>query len=167
MIDIRTATPDDALGITIVNVYTWQTAYQGLIPERVIEERIENLPARAQSCREVLRESGNCFVATSDGVIIGFCRYGASRNESYPDAGEVHAIYVLKGYSGTGIGRMLLTAAMGALRGQGHGTMILNCLQGNAARGFYEHMGGRCVGKRSDEVLGATLTEDILLFSLS
>ena len=166
MIDIRTATPDDALGMTIVNVYTWQTAYRGLMPERVIEERIDNLPARAQRCRETLQESGNCFVAVCEGTIVGFCRYGVSRNEAYPEAGEVYALYVLKGYSGTGIGRSLLTAAMAALRNQGHETMIINCLQGNAARGFYERLGGQRVGERSDELFGVTMTEDILLFTL-
>ncbi|HNW86955.1 MAG TPA: GNAT family N-acetyltransferase [Candidatus Limiplasma sp.] len=166
MFVIRSATPDDALGITIVNVYTWQTAYRGLMPERVIEERIENLPIRAQRCREALQESGNCFVAAEGNTVIGFCRYGASRSASYPDAGEVYALYVLKGYSGTGAGRALLSAAMNALRAQGYATMFINCLEGNPARGFYEHMGGQWVGNRTDELLGVSMTEDILLYSL-
>lgn len=35
MIEIRKAIPEDALGITIVNVYTWKTTYTGLIPNEL------------------------------------------------------------------------------------------------------------------------------------
>lgn len=166
MFEIHMATPNDALGITIVNVYTWKTAYQGLMPDSVIDERIAALPSSAEKTKETLASSSECFVATVDGVVIGFCRYGASRNATYPDDGEIFAIYVFKGFNGTGIGRALLNAGMNALRQQGYHSMVLNCLQGNPSCGFYEHMGGRLVGQRSDELLGIIMTEDILRFDL-
>ena len=34
---IRKALPIDALGITIVNVYTWKTQYTGLLPDELID----------------------------------------------------------------------------------------------------------------------------------
>jgi len=164
--EIRKATPNDALGITIVNVYTWKTAYQGLLPDSVIDERIAALPARAEKTKETIAASGDCFIATVGGVVIGFCRYGACRNDTYPDDGEIYAIYVLKGYNGTGVGRALLSAAIDELRQRGCRAMVLNCLQGNPSRSFYEHMGGKVVGQRTDELLGVIMTEDILHFEL-
>lgn len=166
MFEIRKANPNDALGITIVNVYTWKTAYQGLMPDSVIDERIAALPARAEKAKETIATSGDCFVATVGGVVIGFCRYGACRNDTYPDDGEIYAIYVFKGFNGTGVGRALLSAAMDELRQRGYRAMVLNCLQGNPSRGFYEHMGGKVVGQRTDELLGVVMIEDILHFEL-
>jgi len=166
MFEIRMATPKDALGITIVNVYTWKTAYPGLMPAAMIDERIATLPSRAEKIKETLLSGSECLVATVDEVVIGFCRLGASRNDLYPQDGEIYAIYVLKGFSGTGVGRALLNAGMDVLRSHGYRSLVLNCLQGNPSRGFYEHMGGRLVGQRSDELLGTLLTEDILRFDL-
>ena len=166
MYEIRQATPDDALAITLVNVYTWKTAYQGLMPESIIDERIAQLPTRAQKTRETLAEGGHCLVATTDGVVIGFCRYGASRNEAYPGEGEIYALYVLKGFSGIGVGRALLQSGMDALRTFGYQTAFIHCLQGNPSRTFYERMGGVVIGQHTDELFGVTMVEDILHFQL-
>ena len=41
MFSIEKAKECDALGIAIVNVYTWKTQYSGLIDEKIIDKRIK------------------------------------------------------------------------------------------------------------------------------
>ncbi len=43
MIEIIKAKKEDALQIAIVNVYTWKTQYESLIPNEVINLRIDNI----------------------------------------------------------------------------------------------------------------------------
>lgn len=45
--------------------------------------------------------------------------------------------------------------------------MILNCLKGNDAIGFYKAIGGKIVGHRSDNIKGGVIEEDILYYDIS
>lgn len=164
MIQVRKATPDDALGITIVNVYTWKTAYAGLIPEELIDGRIRSLREKAENIRTSIAGDGRLMVAEADHAIVGMCMYGKSRNAQYADAGEIYALYVLQGFAGMGIGRALFAGAARELRTDGCVSMILNCLLGNPSLDFYRHMGGEIVGRREDSFNGKILTEQILRF---
>lgn len=166
MFEIRKAVPEDALGIAIVNVYTWKTAYTGLLPEEVLDARISGLLERAESCLADLRQNGSFFVAADGRSVVGFCRYGESRNSAYPDAGEIYALYVLKGYQGLGAGKALFSTAAAALSGEGCRSMILNCLNGNPSLGFYEHRGGKIVAQRTEEIKGKNVAENVLFFKL-
>ena len=165
MFKLRKATGADAIAITIVNVYTWQTAYAGLIPEDVLKSRINNLPISAEKLKNDI-SNRNIIVATVDDTIIGYCAYGVSRNENFSNCGEVYALYLLQGYQGNGIGKALFNRAMSELVTQGHAQVIVNCLQNNKrAMDFYKAMSGDVVGERQDEVTGLIITEDILIFS--
>lgn len=166
MFEIRKAVPDDALGITIVNVYTWKTTYSVLMPENVIDARIAELRDRAEKCRADIVRNGNFFVAAEKSTIVGFCRYGGSRNDAYKDSGEINAIYVLRGFQGMGAGRALFSAGIEGLKAEGYASLILNCLRGNPALDFYRHMGGKVVAARCDEIQGVEITEDILYFEI-
>lgn len=166
MFDIRKAVPEDALGITIVNVYTWKTTYPGLMPDKVIDSRIAELIERAEKCRIDIEQNDNFFVAAIGHTIIGFCCYGISRNKIYNTSGEIYALYALKGYQGLGVGKALFSAGTNALKDRGYSSMIINCLYGNLSLGFYQHMGGKIVAQRQDIIKGKRITEDILYFEI-
>lgn len=161
---IRRATEQDALGIAIVNVYTWKTAYAGLMSDAVLDARIQGLRERAQAVHKAIRRGEPFSVAEADGAIVGFCMYGETRNEAYQPAGEIYALNVLAGFQSAGLGRALFTAGAQALAAAGHTRLLINCLRGNPALDFYRRMGGRVVGQRHDEFQGYPMTEDIMLF---
>lgn len=164
MIEIRKAIPEDALGIAIVNVYTWKTTYSGLIPDEFINSRIDRVIEIANRNRIDIEEGKTFIVAKEDNTIIGFALYGKSRNEEFVDYGEIYALYVLSGFQGKGIGRDIFTLCIEELKKLGCNSLIINCLEGNNSIEFYKHMGGKIVGKTKDEVQGVYLTSDILLF---
>jgi GNAT superfamily N-acetyltransferase len=161
---IRKALPEDALGIAIVNVYTWKTTYMGLLPEDLIDARILEIQELADRCRTDIMKKDNFLVAVVDHTIAGFCIWGRSQNEVFTEAGEIIALYVLKGFQGIGLGRSLFSAGVNELIGEGHASMIINCLKGSPSLGFYRHMGGKPIGERQDVIKGITIHEDIVYF---
>jgi GNAT superfamily N-acetyltransferase len=166
MFEIRKAVPEDALGITIVNVYTWETTYAGLMPDEVIDARIAELAERAKKCRADIEENDNFMVAAVGHTIIGFCCFGKSRSPAYRDSGELYAVYVLRGFQGTGAGKALFSAGARELTAVGCSSMIVNCLQGNPSLAFYRHMGGKVVAQRQDEIKDRIITENIIYFNI-
>jgi ribosomal protein S18 acetylase RimI-like enzyme len=161
---IRRAVPDDALNIAIVIAYTWKTTYSGLMPDCLIDRRIDGIREIAGRYQSDMEEGGNFLVAECGRSIVGACVFGASRNEHYADAGELFALYVLKGFQGAGVGRTLFAAGRRELAKDGRRSVIVNCLAGNPALGFYQKMGGSVVGRRQDRMGGEQITEEILLF---
>lgn len=166
MVKIQKAIPEDALGIAIVNVYTWKTAYSGLIPNDFIDSRIDRVIEIADRNRRDIEVRNNFIVAKEDNTVIGFAWYGKSRNEEFIDSGEIYALYVLSGFQGKGIGREIFDSCIGELKKEGYESLIINCLEGNKSMEFYKHMAGKVVGKSSDEIHGVHLTSDILLFEI-
>ena len=167
-ITVRPAVVRDAAGIAIVRAYTWATAYHGLMPDSVLKSRIESVPSAAGRMKSLIESGAFSYaVAVADHTVIGFVSWGKSRDERYPDDGEIGALYVLKGYSGCGAGKALFTCAADDLKKNGYDTMIVNCLEGNPSIGFYRYMGGEVVGQRKDEIAGGhIITENVLRFAL-
>ena len=163
MISIVKAQKEDALQIAIVNVYTWKTQYQGLIPDEVIDFRIENIERSENKISSRIAEDRQYFVAKKYNTVIGFCRYGKS---DFGDYGEIHALYVLKGFSKKGIGRLLFESAKEELNKMGFKRFRINCLKNNPTLDFYIHMGGKITGEFENEIVGHKIKEDILFFDI-
>ena len=162
---IRKATLADALGIAIVSVYTWKTAYSGLLPEEMLDKRLADLPKMAENMKQQIIDRDNYFVATVDDTVVGFTAFcSPCRNPDYADSGEIGALYCLKGYNGYGIGRALFEAAVKELVQSGHKTMIIDCLRGNPTLGFYEHLGGKVVAEREMVRIDHSRIEDVLFY---
>ena len=162
---IRKATLADALGIAIVSVYTWKTAYSGLLPEEMLDKRLADLPKMAENMKKQIIDRDNYFVATVDDTVVGFTAFcSPCRNPDYADSVEIGALYCLKGYNGYGIGRALFEAAVKELVQRGYKTMIIDCLRGNPTLGFYEHLGGKVVAEREMVRIDHSRIEDVLFY---
>lgn len=166
MFEIRKAIPEDALGISIVNVYTWKTTYTGLIQDDLIDRKITELQDLSQKRRKDIERNDNFIVVTLENTIIGFCSYGKSRNKSFVDSGEINALYILQGFQGMGLGKKLFLNAAKELNQKGYSSIIINCLQGNPAIEFYKKMGGNIVSIRKDEINGTLIIEDIVYINI-
>ncbi len=164
MLSIRKAVAEDALGITIVNVYTWKTTYSGLIPDFIIDSRIADLKRRAKKCEHDIEKNNHTVVAEIEKTIVGFCSYGESRKADYKNAGEIYALYVLNDYQGMRMGKALFLAGVKELVSEGYSSIIINCIQNNPSIEFYKHMGGKIVGQRQDMILGCCISEDIMYY---
>ena len=136
---IRPARPDDAPHFARIHVRCWQAAYQGLIPDEVLQA--QSVPRRLELWTRLLGqpEPGfHAFAAVDDGV-RGFCAVGPGRD--LPELGELYAVYLDPQHIGRGLGRALIVEGMAALA-RDHDQAFLWVLEGNRrARQVYEAAG--------------------------
>jgi ribosomal protein S18 acetylase RimI-like enzyme len=142
----RDATSGDAAAIAATHVAAWRAAYEGLVPAEFLAG-LDADRARDRWARW-LGDGGTVVVVEAAGAVVGFCRYGPSRDaDRGQSTGEVVAINVHPASWRQGLGRALLDAALSRLRAAGFAEATLWVLQGNErARRFYEALGGHADG---------------------
>ena len=162
---VRKAEPKDAVGIAIVSVYTWKTTYSGLMPDAMLDRRIADIEKSVDMIRNDIIRHNNYFVAEVENTIIAFTAIcSPCRNPDYSDSGEIGALYCLKGFSRKGIGKALFLTAVQELVNKGHRTMLIDCLKGNSALDFYQHMGGRVVEEKEVQRIDHSRTEVLVFY---
>lgn len=161
-LQIRAAAVDDAHGIAVVHVTSWQTAYRGLMPDDVLDGL--SIEQREEGWRRILDDShatGRTIVADRDGAIVGWASFGPGRDAEASGQGELWGLYARPDEFSTGVGHALISAAETALRQGGFTSAYLWVLDGNdRAATFYERLGWIEDGAvKLDERQGMTLLE--------
>ena len=149
---VRRATLDDAAGIALVHVRSWQATYAGHVPQEALDEM--DPVARTETVRRWLEPGrrGTTLVAVQpSGAVIGFANFGPCAQAVDDDSlGEVYAIYLHPDHLGTGAGYALMTAALRELATQGRHEVRLWVFSANErARRFYERVGFAVDGETS------------------
>lgn len=160
--NLRPATPDDAMAVARVHVRAWQAGYRGLMPDDYLaglraEERAQRYdftgsdPARPRT-----------LVAVEADTVLGFVTFSPARDEDAAGQGEICALYVEPDCWGRGIGRMLAAAARSALHGQGFSKAVLWVVAGNArAQRFYRSDGWTLDGLRRAKPVWSVAVETV------
>jgi len=164
---VRKANADDAYWIAYVNAQTRYSTYKWLIPEKILETRTNSIQERTEKTREFIANGKNYLVIENNETheIVWMSIYWPSRNENYPNSGEIYAIYILKEYQKIWLGKKLFIAWINELIKLWYNDMIINVLKWNNAIDFYKKYGGQIVWEKSDQVGAFTLEEYILFFN--
>ena len=163
--DPRAPTPEDAEALGAVHVRAWQAAYRGgLMPDDYLDSL--SVEERAEMWRTALEQPlsprrSRFVVEDSSGNVIGFILVGPEDGGDDSITGELFAINVDPDHWGTGAGRRLHDAGVGALTEAGFDRAVLWVHPDNGrARSFYESLGWRSNDvTRQAEVLGVEVTE--------
>jgi GNAT superfamily N-acetyltransferase len=164
VMSVRRARADDAMGIALVHVRSWQAAYRGLVPQDYLD-RLDTGQRRAVWERilgAMQWPRAGTFVAEDGRDVVGFASICPARDAGEPaSAGELAAIYLLPGVWGQGLGRAMMGAALSALSEAGFSEAVLWVLDTNTrARRFYEAAGWRADGAvKQDASRGFVLSE--------
>ena len=146
-------TEEEINGKAYVHYQSWQETYAGLVDEAYLNK------LTLETCREIAhRWPDNILVAKAGENVIGFVAYGAYRDQTLPQCGEIYAIYVLREYHGKQVGYALMNAAFERL--SDHAQIAVWVLKGNErAIRFYERYGFHFDGTEQQICLGTPNTE--------
>jgi ribosomal protein S18 acetylase RimI-like enzyme len=158
---IRVATTQDSPALARIQVDSYRTAYQGILPDLYLAHF--SVEEQTQDWRDLLASgTGDLLLVaeTPDGQIAGYALgrptpvsvgapipAGAPANPATYDA-ELVALHVRPAYQGQGAGRQLIAALALALQAAGCRSLLLWTLARNPARALYERLGGQLVGRQ-------------------
>ena len=151
---IREAKLSDAPGIARVNVDTWRSTYEGILPPHHLA--LVTMSDRKRYARELINapESSIMVAETESGKIVGFAALGPERVGNLPFKGELYVIYVLKPFQLKGIGRRLKAAVRNKLVQMGIHSFMVWALHDNPYQRFYRTLGGTIVFTRTLDIEG-------------
>lgn len=163
---LRPAVVSDAAGIARVHVKSWRETYAGILPDALLDSLSKpdrTLRWAAMLSQTISPDRLNVIVAENHGRIVGFLATCAQRDPVLAGAGftgEIGSIYVLARAQGQGLGRALMRSGAQVLSEQGYRSTSLWVLKDNLpARHFYEVLGGKLVGEKTDMRDGMVLHE--------
>ena len=141
---------------------TWRAAYRGIVPDAHLDGLSYDESERLW--QDAIASGDGCvFVAENGSDIFGFASGGSRERfsrELRGYGGELHTVYVLPSHKRTGAGRRLVGAVARYLTARRVNSMLLWVFADNqAARGFYESLGGTVVAEDGFEIGGAWLSE--------
>ena len=152
-------TDEDINGKAYVHWKSWHETYTGLVDPSYMEK------ITLEKCTELAyRWPRDLIVAKDGGKVVGFVGYGACRDQTMTDCGEVFAIYVLADYHGQKVGYELMNAAFEKLAD--YRRIAVWVLKGNdRAIRFYERYGFRFDGTEKEIMLGTPNTELRMIYT--
>jgi ribosomal protein S18 acetylase RimI-like enzyme len=163
---LRMARPGDADGLGAVHVASWREAYAGILPDQMLKNL--SVDSRTAMWTRILTDTATfpgttVWVVEAAQGIVGFGSCGKQRDAGLAGNGfdgEISAIYVLRSFQKSGLGRSIMHSLAGTLHQRGYEAVTLWVLKENAvARAFYERLGGVVVSEKEDVRPTATLTE--------
>jgi L-amino acid N-acyltransferase YncA len=138
---IRPAKIDDATAIATVQVESWNSTYQGIVPNVFLD----TLTVDAQTAQWLaqLGENGPLIhIAEDANGVFGFACGGPLRESWKAYESELYAIYVLQSRQRAGVGRELSRALCAGLYDRGFRSMLVWVLEENPSVAFYKRLGG-------------------------
>ncbi|EFQ22877.1 GCN5-related N-acetyltransferase [Aminomonas paucivorans DSM 12260] len=156
--NIRPATPADALSIGTVRCTAWRHAYEGLVPREILGhlDPREDVP---RFLPVLVDPDGIFLVAEEEGEVTGFLFGGANRDlEPSPYEGEIYALYVLPPRQRRGTGTALLDRFAQAWVSRGRWSALAWVLEKNPYEDFFPRSGARPLDRREILLEGTPLS---------
>lgn len=146
---IRPATVEDAIALGALHVRTWRAAYQGIVPDTVLN-RMSETQRQAHFEQAIATQQEETYVLEKGSEIVGFLTLGAARDADLAphSTGEIWGIYISPNHWRQGLGSRLVSYAEQLLRDRAYDQAVLWVLAENqTARVFYEAWGFRPDGQ--------------------
>jgi len=139
---VHNATVADSHDFADIICASWKAAYAGIISPEELTAKTD-VEKRAAFFEKEIAAGQNYFYLAFDGDNpCGACSVRKSRDKNLPDWGEIVALYILKEYWGSGVGKLLMETVLAELKRMGYQNVFLWTFEKNArARRFYEKYG--------------------------
>ncbi len=161
---VRTATPEDAMGIAIVHVDTWRTTYEGIIPSEFLQA-LSYEKRKLLWDQNIADKSNKIFVVeNSEAKIIGFAVVAKREENKVVGATDLTSLYLLKEYQGSGIGKLLMQHVFKHCSAIQATKVFVEVLADNNTRHFYEYYGAQFVEMKQLNIGGNIINEAIYVW---
>ncbi|KUL43074.1 GCN5-related N-acetyltransferase [Streptomyces sp. NRRL F-4489] len=135
---VRPATPADAEPIAALHTAARAAYLRGRVPDAPFDTAAEHARWRDAWTRLLHGDDTPALCAVRDGGVIGAAAY----HRTAPATVQLHQLHVDPAHWGTGAGRALHAACLGAWRAAGFSHAVLDVLWHNhRARAFYARLG--------------------------
>ncbi len=165
---IKEMTVDDAYDFMYVNTISWNETYRGIVPDEFLDKIMNKIPENAEKLKNKFKETSDStdkrFLLYVDNEAVGVFGIDKSREEEYPNSGELCIFYLLKKVQKQGYGKIMFEKAKEELRKMNYYDMIIVCLKDNPTNEFYKHMGGKKVLSKKRITGGKELEENIYYY---
>jgi ribosomal protein S18 acetylase RimI-like enzyme len=158
---ISPAGPADADELARVHVRSWRETYPGILPQAALDRMSAAAHARRFRLELTRAQKGQVtLVAEGAEGAVAYAAGSVLAGDGRAADAEVFTLYVLRSAQGQGVGRALLQAQARVLGAEGAKSLMLFVLSRNeAARGFYERLGGEAFAEVASHGWGDGLTE--------
>ena len=143
MIEVRKATPEDAVLLAQMRHIVWQQTYRGIYPDAMLDNY--DLEMYAQRDRQRMEDPAHCYYFFIDGdICVGYFSFGPYNFGSYKDFDLcLNNLYILSQYQGMGLGKQAFSVIRQYCIQNGIDKFFCGCNANNLpAVLFYRHMGG-------------------------
>lgn len=102
-VNIRKATMTDLEVISCIHASSWKVAYKGIVPQRYLDELKYDFWVDAFQ-NWISNNLVTAQLIYENEIPVGCIAYGKSRDEKFPEWGEIVSIYVLPEHCSKGYG---------------------------------------------------------------
>ncbi|HVU17458.1 MAG TPA: GNAT family N-acetyltransferase [Candidatus Didemnitutus sp.] len=172
-ISIRRCAPGDEALLALIGQATFLETFAGILPGTDILAHCQNQHAASKYAAWLNDPASAAWLAEmeSGGAPVGYLvltKPDLPLADINADDLEVKRVYLLRRCQGSGVGARLMNEARDLARPRGVRRLLLGVYGKNdAAIGFYEKLGYRCVGTREFRVGHGTYHDLILALDLS
>ena len=161
---------EDLYDFLCVNTYSWSETYRGIINDDFLDKGIKELDLNVERLKnrfdkqKIEEPDYKRFLLYVDNKPVGNVSVCKSREEKYPDSGELCSLYLLKEYQKYGYGKIMFEKAKEELKRMNYKDMIIYCIDGNKTNEFYKHMGGKFIYSKKRNIGGSELLENVYYY---
>lgn len=140
---IRYAKKEDADSFSLIYSKSYQTAFQGIIPENILQDVFSMEKRRAGFLNELAEGSPSNVIMFDKDKPVGILTYGKPKGDNLDDSFvEIWRIFTIPDYWGKGMGKKLMDWALVELFQKDYKNISLWVIEDNPrARSFYESLG--------------------------
>ena len=143
VIELKRASPADAIRIAETRRIVWRETYPGIYPDRMWEDY--DLRTYASHDAQRICEPGeNYYVFLDECRCVGYFSFGPYHHGVYKDFPIcLNHLYILKSHQGRGLGKLGFSTLQNYCKERGIDKFFCGCNANNtSAMAFYRHMGG-------------------------
>lgn len=167
---IKEIEKEDLYDYMYVNTYSWNETYKGIIDEKFLEKIKNELEQNVERLKnefdktKIEEPDYKRFILYVDNEPVGAVAICKSRDEKYPNSGELCSLYLLNKIKKQGYGRILFEKAKEELKKQNFKDMIIYCIKENPTNEFYKYMGGKLIYSKPRNIGNTNLIENIYYY---